>query len=468
MSVESKHSSYEKYHFQWSRTQDVLEGNDGVKNSPNHKKYLPPLSGQNRIDYEAYEAGAYLHNITARTVNSMVGLAFMKEPVVEARGSIEELIKNITNTGVSLVAFSRRALRETFVFGRFGVLVDYPPVDGPRTIADLERDGIRPYMVGYRAEQIINWFEEVTNGRSVLTEVHLRETGRARGESGFQEMEHLIHLRLTEGIYEFIRYSRKKGQFDWEEDERRVPLVNSQPMNFIPFYFIGAHNNTPSVDRSPIIDLVDLNLSHYRSTADLEHGAHLTGLPTPVVSGVDDEEFELKLGSSEGIVLPMGGDAKFMEFTGSGLAALENRISKKEEQMAALGARLLNPDSNINETATAARIHRSGEVSVLGQVANNVSMALNQALALIGDWRGGGEAKIDINTEYIPKDVNPQILAALMGSVQTGDFTYRDLHRYLQEVGLTDDTQTFEEWKEELDSQGPTVDFEGVNIGERE
>jgi hypothetical protein len=62
------------------------------------------------------------------------------------------------------------------------------------------------------------------------------------------------------------------------------PLMNGKPLDFIPFTFLSTDDNTAEVDEPPLIDLVNVNLSHYRTCADLEHGAHFTGLPTPYIT----------------------------------------------------------------------------------------------------------------------------------------------------------------------------------------
>jgi hypothetical protein len=96
------------------------------------------------------------------------------------------------------------------------------------------------------------------------------------------------------------------------------PLMNGKPLDFIPFTFLSADDTTPEVDEPPLIDLVNMNLSHYRTCADLEHGAHFTGLPTPYVCGaqLENPNDKLYIGSQSAWMLKSP-DAKvgFLEFT---------------------------------------------------------------------------------------------------------------------------------------------------------
>jgi hypothetical protein len=118
--------------------------------------------------------------------------------------------------------------------------------------------------------------------------------------------------------------------------------------------------------------------------ADLEHGAHFTGLPTPIITGHnlgEDETFSI--GSTTAWVLPneytdvkyleFTTDVKYLEFTGQGLGALESRLVSKERQMATLGARLLVEEKAAVEAAETHNIKRQGENSALSSVAESIS-----------------------------------------------------------------------------------------------
>ena len=96
-----------------------------------------------------------------------------------------------------------------------------------------------------------------------------------------------------------------------EDDLEDVPLKHGDPLTFIPFQFIGPTSVTPAIEKSPILDIVDVNLSHYRTSADFEHGAHLTALPTPWVSGVNPELVES---------FPIGSDTAWVRDTNIALS----------------------------------------------------------------------------------------------------------------------------------------------------
>src|SRR5206468_661127 len=134
---------------------------------------------------------------------------------------------------------------------------------------------------------------------------------------------------------------------------------------FIPFTFVGATSLSPNVDKPPLLDLVEVNLSHYRSSADLEHGRHYTALPTPWVSGMRPDS-NLRIGAGVAWVLEdPTAKAGMLEFTGQGLQALEKALESKEKQMAVLGARLLEMQPRLQETAEAVRLRHNGDAATL-------------------------------------------------------------------------------------------------------
>jgi hypothetical protein len=56
-------------------------------------------------------------------------------------------------------------------------------------------------------------------------------------------------------------------------------------MKRIPFRFFNATTNLGDIEKPPILDILTLNLSHYKTYAQLEHGRFYTANPVYYVSG---------------------------------------------------------------------------------------------------------------------------------------------------------------------------------------
>jgi hypothetical protein len=228
-------------------------------------------------------------------------------------------------------------------------------------------------------------------------------------------------------------------------------MVNGKVLNEIPFQFIGVDDVTWDVDEPPLIDLADLNLAHYRVSADYEHGCHFTGLPTPVISGytVEKEGQSFMIGSMTAWVFPRpDAKASFLEFKGEGLGALEKNLARKEAQMAILGARMLEVQrGNGVESANTASIHRSGEQSMLASMGQAISIGLTKALKVFCRFAGADEteANIALNKDFFPAPMDALTITALIAAWQNSAISYETLIQNLQKGEVVDIQKTVEE-----------------------
>lgn len=464
MAVDSRHPQYTEWLPRWKRCRDTARGEDTVKQAG--ETYLPRPSGQSDSEYLAYRTRAYWFNATARTIDGLTGLIFRKEPLVEAPQAMKPWLEDVTLGGVSLRELASQITEEVIITGRAGLMVDYPPVElgDDATVAQQEASGARPYLTLYQAEHITNWRHERVGGRRQLTQVVLEEqeqVQRPDDEFELQQVPQYRVLELVDGQYRQRLYrkqmSEERQRLEWQVVAEFIPQVNGAPLPYIPFWFVGVSRSDGVVENPPVYDLANVNLSHYRTLADLENGAHWTGLPTPVFIGLSDDEQEVTLGSTEGIVLPIGGDAKYLEFSGKGLEALEKRAAAKEQEMAVLGARILAPERRQAEAAETAAIHRAGENGVLASIANTISRTITAALQLAAQWGGIAETDVQLrlNTDYLAVQMSPQMLTALTQALQAGTISHQDYFWYLQRGDVIAEERDYEEMQADIETNPP-------------
>lgn len=461
MPVNTTHPEYDQRIKQWKRCRHAVAGEDAIKNETT--TYLPKLSGHTDREYTAYLKRAVWYNATARTVDGLTGLIFRKPLAIDAPDTLRDIFDDVTTDGLSLQEFAEIVTEEAIVVGRGGILVDYPHVDATddETQAEVEQRGDRPYLTHYNAESITNWQTGRISNRTVLTMVVLKERYEVREDEFASELKEQYRvLRLDDrGVYIQQIWRKIKGETDnrerWQNVGETTPLMRDAPLDFIPFYFFGPRDASPNISKSPILDLASLNVSHYRTMADLENGAHWTGVPTPVFVGDfvtegDDEVTEVKLGSTEGIHLAAGGDAKFLEFSGSGLTTLESRAKAKEEYMAVLGARILAQEKRMAEAAETASIHRAGENSVLASIANAIGKVLTRAINMLIEWSGASaEVSIELNTDFLPHEMDPKMLQVLLSAWQQGAMAFDDLVEQLKKGEILRSERTAEEIRQD-------------------
>lgn len=420
MPIDSKHALYTRYEDRWTRCRDALEGSDAVKGRTT--TYLPKLSAQDTQEYDAYLKRALWYGATGRTVQGLCGAIFRKEPSIEMPERLAGLLDNISDDNLDVVSLAQECVTEQLAIGRLGLLVDLPPAG----------NGEDPYISRYRAEDIINWRTEVRAGKEVLTLVVLQEWVEetdANDAFSVEKVKHFRVLRLLDGVY---------VQEEWDEKTKLKDITvkrKGRTLDFIPFRFVNATSLSVTPEKPPLLDVVDVNLSHYRTSADLEHGAHFTALPTPWLAGFPvDQTFAIGAGVA---FVSDRSDARagMLEFTGKGLDALRDMRADKERLMAVLGARLLEEQKRAAEAADTVRLRTSGESSALSNVAKTASRALTDCLQWCAWFMGlTGPAQsptavegvsVALNTDFLDDRIDAPTLTALFQALQGGALSTR-------------------------------------------
>jgi hypothetical protein len=439
MAIDSAHPLHTARLPQWLRCRHCHDGADAVKAAGT--TYLPMLSGQDSGRYDAYRQRAMFYNAFARTVQALTGVLFRRPAPPTGPSSLATEWLDVTRAGQSLDLFAMSVADELFKVGRAGVLLDAP-----------ERGD--PYWVTYRAEDVLSWqAQRGADGVPVASRVVLREP-LAMQDPKDQYVVVITHqlreLYLAAGgpspVYEQQLWRhpvREDGVVDaskWERSGPPVrPLRRGAVMSFVPFVFLNATSLLAEPGRPPLLDLADVNLSHYRTSADLEHGRHFTALPTPWITGYDGRSGTLTIGSEEAwAVANEKAQVGMLEFTGAGLASLERAMDQKERQMAVLGARLLEQQKAGVEAEGTLRMRHAGDDATLRLVAATLSAGMSRAMRWHAWWLGAANAPdvrdigYDLGVEFFSVRMSSGDLQALVQAYQAGTMSFETLYFNLQ------------------------------------
>jgi hypothetical protein len=430
MPVDSKHPDYDHALPKWERCRHTIAGSDQVKAMST--LYLPRLAEQTPEEYQAYKLRALWYGASGRTWQGLQGAVMRKDPTVTAPQKLQPVVDDATLTGISLQEFAKTVLGEVLEVGRVGLLVDMP----------RESDAPRPYVAMYAAESIVNWRTELRKGMPTLALVVLKESVESPKDDDPFKCESLEAYRVLsldeDGHYVVELYRLEYGQ--WKVTEKITPVYRGNEFDYIPFCFVGPAGLTPEVQKPPLLDLVDVNLSHYRSSADLEHGRHFCGLPTPWVAGFP-EKTTLKIGAAIAwVASDANAKAGMLEFTGQGLGALERALESKEKLMAVLGARMLEGQKRTVEAAETHAIRLAGEQSALRSIASTVSMGLSKCLEWAGLWLGiedASTATCTLNHDFLEASMSFAELESLVKAWQAGGMSWETYYHNLQQGELT-------------------------------
>lgn len=473
MPVNSQHRQYHERAWQWTMCRDVAAGSDQIKEKG--AQYLPKLGGQDADEYEAYKRRADFYGAFGRTVQGIAGAVFRRPPTVEIPATMADYIDDVTLEGIPFDVFARMCFDEVLTVGRVGIYADMP-ADGA---ADLP---MRPYAVMVTAENLINWRSRWSSkfGRYILDMVVIKECVSAAGDDEFAATEKdqyrvmsLVDGRVVVDIWE-PKEKNTAGKAEWVITSTTVPLRLGQPLDRIPFRFINVTTLTPDVQKPPLLDLAHVNLSHYRSSADLEHGRHYTALPTPWVAGFPATT-ELRIGANIAWVSDdPNAKAGILEFTGQGLGALETAVEHKEKRMATLGARMLESQPRGVEAADTVRLRQAGEAATVQGMITAIESGLNDILGWMVWWGGGAQSDVtvEINRDVIDTTASPQELTAWTAALQSGSISYDTYYYLLQRSDITRPDIDVDTEKEqisndagaELDRPGTTTPADNADI----
>jgi len=384
------HPEYYYWLNEWQKIRDVIAGQREIKRKG--RVYLKGPPKMDSDDYETYLERATFYNMTRQTVNGMVGQAFSRDPLILGMpDDFKNAIRlKFGKDGSGHVVFAKTVFSEQVSMGRYGVLVDAPETASTTPTS---------FAVGYAAENILDWDIQDVGGEYQPTRILLREFKRQRSQPQAPQKPGAPNKRgmpvKRSDALSTARYTQPSGafiesftyatvyrdlvleaqdagppvykQYLYNESptgtpvSESTPLLRGQPLNFIPFKFFGAQYNTADVEAPPVLDIVDLNLSHYRTYAELEWGRMYTALPVYYAPVSDGE------GAGDYIVGPSvvwevepDQEPGILEYKGDGLKTLESALQTKEQQIAAIGGRMM-PGHTAKGSASAEETERSAQ-----------------------------------------------------------------------------------------------------------
>lgn len=485
MTVASENRDFVEALHKWRIIDDVYAGQRAVKLRGEH--YLPrpnpeDTSQDNIARYESYIQRAVFYNVVRRTLKGLVGLCFKRDPDIMTPDELLPIVDNADGSGITLIQLAKFATRQVIGKGRAGIFADYPALDGPITVAQKEAGTIRPTIRCFSPEKVINWRTSVRGGQTVLSLVVIAER-YVISDDGFRRVWgrqwRVLRLEGMVGIgapsTDPVDYSPNVGEYvvDIYRD-RQIPTAQSNPyqsyrptdaqgnrLPFIPFIFIGCEDNSPEVDDAPLYDMAELNIAHYRNSADYEESTFIIGQPTPVVAGItktwNDTVLRGKifLGSRAAVPLPVGGTATLLQAAPNSMAF--EAMNHKEKQMVAIGANLIDASKSAR-TATETLIDDTNESSVLDTCGDNVSDAFTQALKWCALFMGveildSPPTCFIVNTDHNLINLTPQQRQELVLEWQASAITFGEMRDNFRRAGIV--TLEDNEAKKEISEYPP-------------
>jgi hypothetical protein len=272
--------------------------------------------------------------------------------------------------------------------------------------------GRRPYFVHIDAPQIWGWRKESGTNRLLQVRIHDYDV-RPLNEFGEEQVEEM--RVIYPGRYDLYTLGRSTETVSLDE-------TGGYSLDEIPLVPIYSNRRDVLISQPPLLDIANLNITHYQRQADLIHALHIAAMPTLVLEGWDDTTGSATMGVNYAIAMQPGNKAYYVQADATSFDAQMQELQSLEGQMSTLGVTKLFGQKFVAESAEAKRIDQAQSNSVLSIISQELESCLNQAFAFAAQYVGiePPEIKIDRDFDYyrlIGQDIS--VLAQLnqMGKI---------------------------------------------------
>lgn len=439
---------------------DVLKGSEVVRGEDGSLRYFSTTDDRRNVEFKDR---ASFFGASQITLESLIGIAFERDPQITIPSGIDYLLKNVDGSGVDMWQQMQEATGELLKKGRAGLYVTMPQTEGPSSLADQEALRTVATIHLIDAKRIVNWWTATDGAETYLAGVVFTDARDVVEDYEVKSTPTRRELSIDENGNFFdrtwIEASDGKGGKVWVAKDPIYPR-NSAGGFFrrIPFLFMGSRRNHWDCQTPPLLSLARKNRDHYRNSAINEEGIWFSGHIQPVADEMDPEALDLISGDG----FKIGGGhlmvAKGFRFeVAEPNTAARQGMMDKAEEMAALGAKIIQPGT-VAKTATQDAGEQRTQHSVLSLCLVNVEDAYQWAVERVQDFMGvAGEVTIKMNRAFMDPVVTAEKMREMRENLLSGVVGPAEMYRILQRAGDIDPEKTIDEYMEDIAGRGLAV-----------
>lgn len=426
----------------WQLVDALMGGTRAMREAG--QAYLPMWPAEEKDAYANRVAMSTLLPAYAETIQNMTGRVFA-DPIViseDVPARIAAYAQDIDNQGNNLQVWSQSLFSAGLAYGLCHVLTEYPKATGVATQADAQAAGLRPYAVVIHPLQVIGWKSQGNK----LSQFWYAES--VTEDDGAFDVKTVKQIRvLTPGAWETYR---KGKDGEWQLHDYGITSLE-----IIPLATFYTKRTGYMAAKPPLLELAHLNVKHWQSQSDQDNILHVARVPMLAISGIDDNEWQLKVGTSNATKLPTGGDMKWVEHSGAAIGAGRDSLSDLVEDMRMAGAKLLAKEKQATKTATQAEEEAATELSPLETMAGQLEDCIDQVMqhfALYLGEQAGGHVQVNGNfdTDYAQEVTMP----LLLNMAAQGKLSDETLFAEYKRRGVLADDLDWEEESQRIADQG--------------
>ncbi|KAB0509673.1 DUF4055 domain-containing protein [Pseudomonas moorei] len=422
---------------------------------------LPKWPKEEDCDYRKRLGLSTLFPAYRETVKNNTGRVFA-EPIVlgeDVPPAVVDFTDDFDRQGNNLQVWAKSFFTQALSHGLCHALAEYPNIKPSGdteqlvTLADARAVKARPYAIMIRPQQVVGWRVSNDGGEHVLTQFRYMES--VEEEEGAFGIKCINQIRvLIPGAWMTYReQTDAKGMKTWA-------LYDEGPtsLDHIPLTTLYTDRTGFMTAKPPLLELAYLNAKHWQSQSDQDNILHVARVPMLAISGIDDDTWELKVGTASATKLPKDGDMKWVEHTGASIEAGRTSLIDIEDQMRVAGAKLLQKETKSVKTATQAEEEAAQEMSPLQTMASGLEDALDQILQHFAELSGlpeGGHVQVQGNFDI---DFAPETtLPLLLNMASQGRLSDETLFSEMQRRNVVSSDIKWEEEAAKIATQGPAL-----------
>lgn len=406
-------------------------------------KYLPKAPAEDQQNYNVRLQRSVFFNFFGKTIKGLCGFIFRKDPDIgdDVPPQIKEHCENIDLAGTHVDVFLYEMLQDGMTAGHSAILVDYPNTGG-RPMTLLDEQGLRPYWVPIKKDNILSWRTVIEDGRTILSQIVLLEmTYVPDGPFGEKEQKRYRMLwRVNTGKaivvgFQLLEINEKNVVVEVDaglyKNQVEIPIAEVPTSGRR-----GMFESDP-----PLVDLAFLNVAHYQQWSDYATSMHMTCVPILFTAGFDledDDGEDIIVGANMALNSENpAGKAEYVSHNGAALGQCKLALDDLKNDMASLGIAMLSNQKRVAETAEAKRIGKSDTDSALSVTARGLQDGVERALGFHAKYMGldsGGSIKI--NRDFENLQMQSDMLIAFVQAVKDAGLPPMLFLEQMQEGGL--------------------------------
>ena len=410
----------------WGVMAAVTRGTNYIRDLS--ETYLPQEPREDEDAYRTRVDRSVLSPYTSRLIETAAGAILRKPIQIDGDPYWQALANDIDGLGSNINEYALRALVSSLTYGHSAILVDYPAAAGARNLAEERAMGRRPYFVHVDAPQIWGWRKETGTNRLLQVRIHDYDV-RPLNEFGEEQVEEMR-----------VIYPGKYDLYTLGQDVVEFSATGGYSLDEIPLVPIYSNRRGLLVSQPPLLDIANLNITHYQRQADLIHALHIAAMPTLVLEGWDDTTGSSTMGVNYAIAMQPGNKAYYVQADATSFDAQMNELESLASQMSTLGVTKLFGQKFVAESAEAKRIDQAQSNSVLSILSQELESCLNQAFAFAARYVGLEPPTIVVDRDFDYYRLIGQDVAVLAQLNEMGKISNTTLLEVLRRGEILPDT----------------------------